>query len=214
MPLLHALAALVLALALAPSAALASTTVYDTFALADGDTDAIVGQFNNNDIQLAYSFVVPPGTGTAPLETVTVRIRHSPDPTLGKGDFTVLLREDDGGQPGAVLESWTFTGLVPSETNVQFDSVAQPFLTEGSTYWLNMKIEAGTGAGLWIAAEPRTTDVLAALTGGLNPVWVTPAVFPYLTGFASVVVPEPAHVCLLLAGAAVLAPFRRRRARA
>jgi hypothetical protein len=212
MPLLHALAVLVLALAAAPALAGTSQVVYDTFDLPDGDTDAIIGQFNDNDLQLAYPFVVPTAVN-ALLETVTLRLRHSPDPNVAKGDFIVRLREDDGGEPGAVLEEWTHTTVLNSETNVEFASVAQPVLHGDQTYWLNVLIAANTGVGLWIAAEPRTEDLLFAVTGGLDPAWQAPA-DPFLIGFASVVVPEPAQLSLALVGALVLAPFGRRRTRA
>lgn len=208
---LHALAALLLALA--PSSVARAITVYDSYALGVGNTQAIVGQFNDQDFQVAYPFDIEPGTGNVELETITVRLRHSPDPSKDKGDFTVQLRSDDGGEPGDVLESWTLTTILNAETDVDFVSVLQPILTEGSTYWLNVKCEAGTGIGLWPAAVPTTLDVRFALTGALDPVWMTPDT-PYLIGLATVEVPEPGHAWLALAGAAVLAPFRRRRGRA
>jgi hypothetical protein len=212
MPLLHALAALVLALAAAPALAGTSQVVYDTFDLPDGDTDAIIGQFNDNDLQLAYPFVVPEGVN-APLESVTLRLRHSPDPAVGKGDFIVRLREDDAGEPGAVLEEWTFTTVINSETDVDFPSAELTILHENQTYWLNVLIAAKSGVGLWIAAQPRTQDLLFAVTGGLDPAWQVPP-DPFLIGFASVVVPEPAQLSLALVGALVLAPLGRRRTRA
>ena len=204
---LHALAALLLA-ASYPSAA-GALVVYDTYALGAGQNQVIVGQFNNKDFQYAYPF----DTGAvmvSTLESVTVRLRHSPDPSAPKGDFTVEVREDDGGEPGNVLESWTITGNLTTETDVVFDSVALPTLNGGSAYWLNMKTAAGTGFGLWAAADPLTQDMLFAETGALNPVWMPP-VNPFLIGLAMIEVPEPAHALLVLAGAAVLAPFRRTR---
>jgi hypothetical protein len=213
MPLLHALAALALALSAAPAlAGTESQVVYDTFDLNDGDTDAIIGQFQANDLQLAYPFVPQKGV-RALLETVTLRLRHSPDPVVMKGDFIVRLREDDGGEPGPVLEEWTFTDVLNAETNVEFVSVAQPVIEGEQTYWLNVLIAPATGQGLWISAQPRTRDLLFANTGGLDPVWQEPP-NPFLIGFASVVVPEPAQLCLALVGALVLAPFGRRRTRA
>jgi hypothetical protein len=211
-PLLHALAVLLFALACWPSAARAAT-VYDTFALGQGGIDAIIGQFNGKDFQLAYSFEISVATGNVPLESITVRLRHSPDPAAEEGDFTLRVREDDAGQPGAVLEAWTYTDVLTSQTNVQFDSVTQPVLLAGSTYWLTMGIEAGTGLGLWMAAEPKSVDLLYAETGVLDPTWLPPAQ-PYLIGLATVEVPEPAHAWLVVAGAGVLARFRRRRLRA
>jgi hypothetical protein len=208
-PLLHAVAALVLLLAVAPTPARAAT-VYETYSLPDGPTDAIIGQFNNRDLQLAYPFEVPAGI-RAPLDFVKLRLRHA-DPTHGIGDVTVRLRADDGGEPGAVLESWTHTQQLPFETDVQFDSLLQPPLLEGATYWLNVKVEPGTGECYWMATNETTPDMLFAFTGGLNPVWQEPA-NPYLLTFAQVEVPEPAHALLVLAGAAVLAPLRRRCAR-
>lgn len=207
--MLRALASLLLALAAWPSAARAAV-VYDTYPLGQGDTSIILGQFNERDFQLAYPFEIEAGTGNVPLESITVRLRHSPDPLAAPGDYTLRLREDDGGQPGAVLESWTYTDVVANATDLTFESVTHPPLLEGSTYWLNLKIEAGTGMGLWLAAEPTSVDLLYAETGILDPTWLTPAE-PFLIGLATVEVPEPAHAWLVAAGAAVLVPFRRRR---
>jgi hypothetical protein len=204
---LHTLAAALLALT-APSAARA-LVVYDTYPLGTGGQQIIVGQFNNKDFQVAYPFEVETA---APLSLVTLRLRHSPsDPLPERGDYTVQVRADDGGEPGAVLESWTTTTVFSNVTDVEFASVVEPVLAPG-IYWLNVKCEAGTGSGLWYSAAPVTNEARYAETGALDPVWLTPAT-PYLLGLATVEVPEPSHAVLALAGAAVLAPFRRRRAR-
>jgi hypothetical protein len=206
-PLLRPATLLLLALTAGGSAARAAV-VYDTYGLGIGGNSAIVGQFNSRDFQWAYPFDIEAGTGNVPLESITVRLRHSPDPLAQPGDFTLRLREDDAGLPGDVLESWTFPNVLADATDVQFVSVTTPVLLEGSTYWLNMKVEEGTGFGLWLCAEPESEDVLTAETGVLNPTWVPP-VTPLLA-LATVEVPEPSHALLAVAGVLVLAPFRRR----
>lgn len=211
MPLLRPVALLLLALTAGASAARAAV-VYDTYGLGIGGNSAIVGQFNSRDFQWAYPFDIPAGTGNVPLESITVRLRHSPDPLAQPGDFTLRLREDADGVPGDVLESWTFTNVLASATDIEFVSVLTPALLEGGTYWINMKVEEGTGFGLWLCAEPESPDVLTAETGVLDPTWAPP-VTPLLA-LATVEVPEPAHALLVVAGALVLAPFRRRRTQA
>jgi hypothetical protein len=156
---------------------------------------------------------MPPDSGDRPLDTITLRLRHSPAPGAIRGDFTLRLREDDGGAPGAVIEEWTITDELLTETNVTFDSLAQPLLLQGASYWLNLKVEAGTGTGSWIATIPESTDFLFAHTGALDPTWLVP-VQPFLVGLATVVVPEPASLSLGAAAAAALLCLRRQRARA
>ena len=209
MPKHKAFAALLFALVCCPSTVRA-LVVHDTFATGDGDTDIIIGQVNALDLQLAYPFDMPLDSGDRPLETITVRLRN---PGGTHGDFTLRLREDAGGTPGAVLEEWTLTTDLSVETNVQFDSVAQPLLLQGATYWLNLKIEAGTGTGWWMATIPESLDLVYAQTGDLDPTWLAPA-SPYLVGLATVVVPEPDSAWLGAAGAAALVSLRRQRARA
>jgi len=211
-PKRNALAALLFALVCCPSTARA-LVVYDTFALGQGAVDVIVGQFNSKDLQYAYPFDMPLDSGNRPLETITVRLRHSPGAGTPAGDYTLRLRADDNGAPGAVLEEWTLTANLPDETNVPFASVTQPLLLQGATYWLNLKIEAGTGVGLWMAAIPKSLDLLYAETGVLDPTWLAP-VDPFLVGLATVVVPEPDSLWLGAAGAAALVSLRRQRARA
>ena len=110
-----------------------------------------------------------------------------------------------------MLESWTITNNLPSQTDVEFVSVVIPVLTEGSTYWLNLKTEADTGFGLWEAADEMTTDVLFAETGAENPVWLSPP-NPFLIGLATIEVPEPATRGSSPRGSGALALPRRRRA--
>jgi MYXO-CTERM domain-containing protein len=209
-PKLNAIAALLFSLVCASSAAQA-LVVYDTFALGDGDLDVILGQqINGNDIQIAYPFDMPLASGDRPLETITLRLRN---PGGTSGNFTLRLREDVGGVPGPVLEEWSLTTDLVSETDVDFVSVTHPVLVEGAAYWLNLKIDAGTGVGWWMATIPKTMDLLYANTGDLDPSWLVPA-SDYLIGLATVVVPEPASSWLGVVGVAALVALRRQRARA
>lgn len=214
MPKLDALAALFFALACCPSTA-RSLVVYDTYPLGQGEFSAILGQFQGNDLQYAYPFDMPPDSGNRPLATILLRIGHSPDVGTPKGDFTLLLRADETGVPGAVLEAWTITNDLPSEIDVSFDSVMQPLLLQGAAYWLDLKVEAGTGQGLWLGTPPPTMDFLFAQTGVLDPTWLAPS-SPFNVGLtlATVTVPEPDSSWLGAVGAAALASLRRQRARA
>jgi hypothetical protein len=143
-PRLNTLAALLFALVCCPSATRA-LVVYDTFALGESPYLYVpLGEIAGNDVQYAYPFDMPIDSGNLPLETITLRLMDSSVLADPKGDFTLLLREDDGGTPGAVLEEWTITGDLPTLTNVTFDSVTQPLLLEAATYWLNLKMEGGT----------------------------------------------------------------------
>jgi hypothetical protein len=201
--------ALVLAAAVLLAGSARAVTVYDTYPLGDGPDDILVGQFMGKDLQYAVPFVVPLDAGDYALDAITLRLQHSPDPMIPKGDFTLLLREDAGGEPGTALESWSYTQTA-NGTDIAFPSVQAPVLLAGETYWLNLKIDAGTGQGIWNGVDATGLDFLYAETGGLNPTWLAPA-NPFPVGFARVdTVPEPGRSLMLAAGGAMLAALRRR----
>jgi hypothetical protein len=199
-----------LAIAVLSAGSSHAVTVYDTYPLGPGADDILVGQFMGDDLQYAVPFEVPLDAGDFALAVITLTLQHSPDPMVSMGDFTLRLREDAGGEPGAVLESWTHTDPV-NVTDVDFVSVQAPELLAGETYWLNLKVEASTGRGIWNAANATGMDFLFATSGVLNPNWMTPTMnFPI--GLARVeTVPEPGQLLMLATGGALLAAVGRRR---
>jgi hypothetical protein len=209
MPLPRSLPLLALALALAPPAApAAAVVVYDTYAAGQGTPARLVGEPLDivRNLQYADPFVV---SGTfLQLESITLGLRHGAG---ASGDFRVLLRADDAGKPGTVLEEWVITDQFNDDTDVVLDSVAHPAFTDGATYWINLKIVNGENRGSWLVSNQESDDWLFHTGGALNPPWQSPAGVEPL-GLATVEAPEPGQALLLAVGAVLLAAPRRRRA--
>jgi hypothetical protein len=125
----------------------------------------------------------------------------------------VLFRADDAGEPGAVLEEWIITDQFNDDTDVPLDSVVNPPLADGATYWINVKILNGENRGSWLVSNQESDDWLFSTGGAINPPWESPPEIQPL-GLATVEAPEPAKALLLVVGAALLAAPLRRRASA
>jgi hypothetical protein len=182
----------------------AADVIYDTFPFGAHPTDAApIGQNGTFDFQAAYPFDV---TGSYILESITLSLYNQ-----SGADFVLLLREDEGGVPGAVLEQWTFVNNLPPLQSIvhEFVSVDLPGLGGGQRYWMNLRALPGTGFGAWNGSLALTEDMLFAQAADLDPPWMTPGE-PYLVALATVV-PEPGQLVLLAAGAAVLAARGLRR---
>ena len=211
MPLPRSLSLLALALVLAPPAApAAAVVVYDTYAAGQGTPARLVGEPLDivRNLQYADPFVV---SGTfLQLESITLGLRHGAGAT---GDFRVLLRDDDAGKPGTVLEEWVITDQFNDDTDVLLDSVTHPALSDGATYWINVKIVNGENRGSWLVSNQESDDWLFHTGGALNPPWQSPPDLQPL-GLATVEAPEPGQALLLAVGALLLAaPLRRRSGR-
>jgi hypothetical protein len=209
MLLSRSLPLLALALVLgSPAAPAAAVVVYDTYAAGQGTPARLVGEPLDivRNLQYADPFVV---SGTfLQLESITLGLRHGAGAT---GDFRVLFRADDAGEPGTVLEEWTITDQFNDDTDVLLDSVVHPPLTDGATYWINVKILDGENRGSWLVSNQESADWLFSTGGALNPPWEAPPESQPL-GLVTVEAPEPARALLLAVGAALLlaAPLGRR----
>src|SRR4029453_12525772 len=194
--------ALVLALTLGAGALPArgpADVIYDTFQFGKDPRGAAPIGFNGEfDFQAAYPIDIAGGPFT--LDSITLSLYNA-----SGADFVLLLREDRGGFPGAVLEEWTFvTNFPPLQTMVhEFVSVERPLLLDGARYWANLKAVSGTGFGAWNGSLETTEDMLFAREdmATLDPPWMAPQ-DPYLLVLMTVV-PEPGQALLLAVGAAV-----------
>ena len=210
MPRLRLLLLLAVALAL-PAGPAAAVAVYDTYAAGQGSPARLVGEplEISRNVQYADPFVV---SGTfLQLESITIGLRHGAG---ASGDFRILLRADDAGKPGTVLEEWIITDQFNDDTDVLLNSVTHPPFTDGATYWINVKIVNGVNRGSWLVSNQESAAWLFSLGGALNPQppqpWESPP-DPQALGLVTVEAPEPAKALLLAVGAALLAvPLRRR----
>jgi hypothetical protein len=92
-------------------------------------------------------------TGAGELATIFLGIGTTTSPATG-GLYT-----NSSGEPGTLLESWTFSAPnvgFPSET---LTSVAHPFLSSGTQYWFVLKLEIGQNGG-WLSNDQ-------AISGGI-----------------------------------------------
>lgn len=131
--------------------------------------------------------------------------------TAGPGQVTVGLYGDQAGQPGLLLESWTFAPptLFPLTS---LPSTLFPVLSEGDRYWFlisdvgGMSVnlignDLGIPGGFWSGND---------LTGLVNAFPARPAVGIRVSGRDSLVVPEPDSLILGGLGLFLLAALRQR----
>jgi PEP-CTERM motif len=188
--------------------AVRADVLYDTYQYGDMLPSRATGQVPNTggrDFQYADPFTV--SGGDFQLTQLTLRFRHD---VGALGHFEILLRDDDAGFPGAVLEQWTLTDLYPTATDVVLPSALHPNLADSARYWVNVRVAGGTGWGSWRATDHMSSEWLYAETGALDPTWLA-ATSQFGLGLVTVEAPEPAQALLALLGAALLAPFARRR---
>jgi len=171
-----------------PVSASAAAIVFDTFGPGDSyDTD-----FKYSSGQ---AFLFEP-TQSGPLVSISVALGR---PSTETTQTSFSLVEEVSPNVFSLLESW----IIPNETPplpspgalVSFDSVVQPALLVGHSYWLGMGF--AFPESLWffndqgIVGKRSGSDIISAL----------PA-------FRVTVVPEPSTVVLLMVGAMLLAVLR------
>jgi hypothetical protein len=110
--------------------------VYDNFGPGQsydtGDSWAVLSVPGHSGQALAVPFT--PATDVT-LDAVLLPLNY----LSGTNSVVVSLRPDVSGQPGATpLESFSLTGLPmePSSTVFQLNSVSDPVLSAGTTYWI------------------------------------------------------------------------------
>jgi len=195
----HVPITLALATLLAGPAIAQERPVYDTYIFGDEQPDRLVGTGQGllNSLQYADPFVMTGGDGR--LARLTVRLKTRQTGFEGT-DVLVQLREDTAGFPGPVLESWVVANDTEDFTDFPLESLLDPLLFDGATYWVNVAAAEDAGFGAWAVAETNTLDWLFAFSRNEDPVWMEPAQNWALDdlGMALVEVPEPAPAALAL----------------
>lgn len=205
-------------IALASALAAAPVTVFNDFG--PGDTympgpGITVGCgavcWGNDGYSHAWSFVPGITSGFSSLETVAWALPFAPPTTL-----LVSIASDAAGVPGSTLES--FSILLPS-TNPEmllFDSVANPVLLAGSTYWVTIGCADPVNQAANIGINSIGVTGPEALRLGAGP-WVPTTSSAYsvfrVMGDSSSAVPEPSTSALFVAGFTLLFAGVRRAAR-
>lgn len=154
-------------------------------------------------------------TDSGALGSVQTEITSTTGQAVG---VTLGLYADSGGQPGALLESWSFQAppdlaLVPATAPLtQLNSAVNPALTAGLQYWLVF-----TGGALELAWYGNDTGVAGGtwLGGTLTTLGQNSAAFPtpgiIVESREAAAIPEPPASLLLAGGLALLAGAGRRR---
>jgi hypothetical protein len=119
-----------------------------------------------------------------------------------------------GDAPGAVLESFSFTGatlsaLGTNNTPVTATSVLQPLLTAGTRYWITVASSPAFAIAWNDNSTSSTVDQAVSSDGGstwFSPSGMTPSAFDVLS--STVNSPEPS-AALLLSGGLLLVWYRK-----
>jgi len=129
--------------------------------------------------------------------------------------FVIALTADMSDAPGAVLESFSFTGaslgsLGTYNNPVTATSVLQPLLTAGTRYWITVASSPAFAIAWNDNSTSSTVDQAVSSDGGstwFSPSGMTPSAFDVL----STTTPEPSAALLLSGGLLMILWGRRLR---
>ena len=175
---------------------------YDT-----GTGNPIGNAFDGNNYAEGDTFVSP---ATEALVSVSLALSCFVS-CPASANFTVALTADGGDQPGAVIESFAFTGTVlnaigNNNTPVLATSILHPLLTAGTQYWITVTSSLADSIDWNLNSTGDTADEALSFDGGaswFSPSGLTPGAFEVDS------VPEPAT--FLPIGAGLLGLILRKR---
>lgn len=149
---------------------------------------------------------------TVDLDHVDVAVEYY----AGSPDFVLQLDSDNGGQPGSVLASWTFTSIPNDGSCCELDTetaTSTVSLSAGGTYWLVALPGANTTFDGWQFNNTGATGMMSYQT---SPGGTYDTVTNSLPAFdvwgdtpAAESVPEPASCALLAVGFLIFPLFRK-----
>jgi len=135
-------------------------------------------------------------------------------------NFTVALTANNGGQPGATIESFTVSGASLGITGannalVNLSSVLHPVLSNGTRYWITVVADLNDIIAWNLNSTGDSSAEANSQDGGstwFSPSGFTPGAFE-VDGTSNTNAPEPGTAALLVSGGLLLGLFRRVRSR-
>ena len=151
-------------------------------------------------------------TATASGQLWQVIFQGFPLDSANPVTWPLTLYQDAGGEPGVALETWNVSNLSSAALRVTLDSVVQPTITAGQTYWLVLQnTTPGTVADMgWEVYNGTTLGYDIGQSDALNSM---ANAFPGTPGAGLELdsVPEPASSALIGAGCLLLLAMAWRR---
>ena len=146
-------------------------TVYDTMQFGDTTGSTIGVYFGENQ----SGYYNQPAYGFTPADTVSLdSILIRAGAPYGDVEAVVRIFTDSAGLPGDLLEEWTTTieqsGF--DYRNITVDSVLNPTLQQGTTYWISLSTSGESSNGTWRYADhPAEFQRAYATDGSAQPDW-------------------------------------------
>jgi hypothetical protein len=206
--------ATLLAIVLGSSSHVQAEVIYSSFGPAPGYSNAgyTAGwgpcgfSGTNCQTELAAGF-------TSTLDYTLDSISFAASYVAGEIDSLSISLASGETQPGAILESFTFTNLSSEPSIYSADSLTHSLLSAGTQYWFVFSPHDQTAITWWTGSQyiPPTL-----LTGYGSGTWIPGTPLAGQTAFSvegtpvSAPVPEPATMLLVSSGLLGLAGFRRK----
>ena len=148
----------------------AATIVFDNFGPGDA-YNISTGWTIENNAEIAASFIPTASGNVSDIWLAAGRI-------AGSNTLEVALMTDSGGQPGSVIETWTFNGVMGTFGNnnplLHGIGAGTAHISAGVTYWLAASAPVAGGWDAWNLASPVDTGVIESSTSvGFGGPWST-----------------------------------------
>ncbi|HLW76317.1 MAG TPA: choice-of-anchor R domain-containing protein [Bryobacteraceae bacterium] len=128
-------------------------------------------------------------------------------------NYAIKIAADASGNPGTVLDSMPLTGVPNAPGSVEANSVSNPFLTAGTTYWFEVTALSPGASTSWYVADQPVSGGAETLSSDGGSTWNAPNFTSTQSAFElDGGVPEPAAWTFTIGGLLALAAWRRRRA--